>query len=260
MHSHFASALPVATTQPSMTGRVVEYLCHHRIFGVLPRAAAQEIAPEIIERNYRKGHYFFRLGDPPSYLFALTSGLATLTEPDPGGRAHLLQTFSPGDVFGLATGVLGIYRTTSAAALTDADALLIRRELFEDLRHRFPALAHQVTVELARMLCRSEETTVRLTLSSVTSRLAKLLLDVSSATGADHHCMSHSDLALLVGASRETITRTLGRLRRAGILAADGHQLTILERSTLRRISGAERRRPTKLSARQSERARPAHS
>lgn len=225
----------------SSRASIIDYLATHRVLGGVPKAALLAIAPDVIERRYKKGHYFFRTGDPPSHVFAIISGLASLAEDDDSGRDHALYTLSSGDVFGLAAAILGIPRTRSAKALTDTDVLLVGRETFEDLQRRFPDFARKVTVELCRLLCLSEKNAGQFALRSVTSRLTDLFLD-SGPEDSRQHFSSHRELALRVGCSRETITRVLGRLERAGVISARRGQVRIIDRGRL--ITLVEWRRP----------------
>ena len=102
--------------------------------------------------------------------------------------------------------------------------------------------AHQVTLELCRMLCRSEQTTFRFTRTPVASRLAKFLLEATSKpAGADAGelgvPLSHQDLALLLGTSRETVSRAVARLCRLGVIEVQGQQIVIRRADELRHLA-----------------------
>jgi CRP/FNR family transcriptional regulator, cyclic AMP receptor protein len=215
---------------------LADALTTHRVLGRVPKTALLPIAGEIIERRYKKGHYFFRTGDSASHIFAIVSGSAMLAEDDDSGRDHALYTLSDGDLFGLAAAILGIPRTRSAKALTDAQVLLIKRETFQSLQRRFPDFARNVTFELCRLLCHAEQTAGNFALHSVTSRVTKLFLE-SGFERLEPHFSSHHELAARVGCSRETITRILGRLERAGILSARRGHVQILDRGKLRTLA-----------------------
>jgi len=230
------AAIPVEPSRVS----IVDYLAAHRVFGGVPKPALYAIASEILQRPYKKGHYFFRTGDTPSHVFVVASGLASLTEDDDSGRDHDLYTLSSGGVFGLAAVILGIPRTRSAKALADSDVLLIGKDTFEGLQRRFPSFARNVTLELCRLLCLSEKNAGQLALRNVTSRLAKLFLE-SASVGRIQLFSSHRELALRVGCSRETVTRLLGRLERAGIVSADRGRVRILDRDKLTELANVAR-------------------
>ena len=225
----------------SSSASTVDYLSKHRVFGGLPKAEVPLLAREVIERRYKKGHYFFRTGDAPSHVFAIVSGSAMLDEDDGGGRDHPLYTLSSRDLFGLAAAILAIPRTRSARAVTDTQVLLIKRETFDSLQRRFPDFALNVTFELCRLLCLSEETAGQRGLRSVTSRLTNLFLD-SGVEWNEQRLTSHRELALRVGCSRETVTRVLGRLERAGMISTRRGHVQILNRGKLKDFAGGPNR------------------
>jgi CRP/FNR family transcriptional regulator len=216
---------------------LVEYLAANRVFGSVPNEALHEAAVDIIERRYKKGHYFFQTGDPAGHVFVLVSGVVSLCEDDYSGRDHLLYTFSAGDVFGFATAILGIPRTRSAKALTDAHVLLVERKTLESLQGRYPAFARSVTYEVCRLLCHSEQSASQFALTTVSSRLARLLLDVWPS-GANGYACSHRELAYWIGCSRETVTRILGRLGDKGILRTRRARIEILDWEQLKSLAG----------------------
>lgn len=214
---------------------IVDYLASHRVFGSVPRAALQSSTPDVIQRFYKRGHDFFRTGDQASHVFAIISGLVSLSEDDFSGRKHPLYSLASGDIFGLAATILGIPRTRTATALSDTHVLLIRKETIEELQRRFPDFGRNVTLELCRLLCHSEKTAGQLALSTVTSRLIKLFLDIQVS---DEILPPHRELALRVGCSRETITRILSRLKRNGLISVASGRVRILDRGKLRVLAG----------------------
>lgn len=227
---------------PSGTS-LIKYLSEHRLFGALPEAALGELAAEVIERTYLRGHDLYRRGDPASFVFVIKSGLAALTDIDKHGRLHPIETFSSGGVFGLATILLGIPRRFTASAFSDIRALLVPKDTFDRLYRKFPALAYQVALELAWMLYRSEEATFGLTQTPVASRLVRFLMDEAAkdaASNAGSHsgglALSRENLAVAIGTSRETVTRVLSRLSRAGMIAVRKQQVLVLNPEQLARF------------------------
>jgi CRP/FNR family transcriptional regulator, cyclic AMP receptor protein len=211
---------------------IVEYLAGQRVLRGIPRSALSAIAPEIIARRYERGHYFFRTGDAASHVFAIVSGLVSLSEDDPSGRGHDLYTLSSGDIFGIAAAMLGIPRTRSAKALSDSSVFLIGRETFQELQLRYPHFARNVTLELCRLLCLSEKNAGQFALMRVPTRLAKLFADSEPGVLA---AMSSSqrELALHVGCSRETVSRILSRWERESIVSVRRGRVRVLNRAKL---------------------------
>lgn len=248
----FPGAYPAMAVKPRSTrllrggsnNAVVKWVSSHRIFGVLDGPALRELAREATERTFPKGHYLFYSGDPPNFVYLVKAGLAALVELDEQGHLHPVQTYSSGDVFGLGTVILGLRRRFSAAAITDVDAVLVPRETFDRLCRHFPALTLQVMRELASMLYRSQETSFNLTLTPVSARIARFLLDAAKKQGEptpQHRTfglqLSRNDLALVVGTTRETVARVLSRLSTTGLVEVRKDQVRILRPQELRRLA-----------------------
>lgn len=234
----------VTHPRASVESAFIEYLCAHRLFGVVPRVELQNIASELVEREYLKGHRFYCAGDQPTYVFIIKSGLVALTDQDDRGHVYATMTYSPGDVLGVAATVLELPHAITPVAMVDTTAILINGAIFKDLYRRFPAVGHKVVCELYHILRRAETATVSYARISVPGRVAALLLNAvgDRAALADGELtvdikFSHQELAILLGTTRETITRVFARLVRAGIIAIRGKHVCLLQPAWLRRIA-----------------------
>lgn len=221
------------------------YLRAHRLFGVLPEEALAGPVASVIEREYPRGQRLFYPGDPPSFVFVIRAGLVALTELDSSGTVHGLLAFGAGDVLGLGSVVASRQRTSLATALLDTMALLVPVQDFDCLLDNHPCFARQVTREMSEVLRQSEEAIFRRTLTPVPVRLAMLLLEVAAKSPTGERMggklsvpLSHRELALLLGTSRETVTRAVGRLMRAGIVGARTNEIVILQPGRLRELAG----------------------
>lgn len=220
------------------------FLSAHRLFAGLPQPALAGLAARSIERAYRKGHHVYYAGDPTSYVFVIKSGLVALTEMDERGNAYATMTYSPGDVLGIASVVFAIPHVITARAMADSQAVLVPGDAFRQLYLESPELAHQVTWEIYRILRRAEQATIRLARTPVHSRLGEFLLEsANSAAESDSEPLafdlvfSHQELAILLGTTRETISRMLARLIRTEVIAIDGRRVRVLKPDALRRLT-----------------------
>ncbi|MHB0870966.1 MAG: Crp/Fnr family transcriptional regulator [Chloroflexota bacterium] len=192
------------------------------------------------ERTYTRGHHLHRAGDSLSYVFVIRSGLAVLTEFDRLGNPRTPLTYHPDDVLGLVSVTLGSGWARTCTALTDTEVFLVPPATFIDLYYRSPELAWQVSCELSRMVRRSEQTTIRFALAPVASRLAAFLLqcvpdgtDPRDGSPSVRLPFPHRDISVMLGTSRESISRLLARFCRSGLIRMDGKQVTILEPDAL---------------------------
>jgi CRP-like cAMP-binding protein len=222
---------------------ILEFLAAHRVFGGIPASARAALAPQVLTRRYKRGHYFFQTGDPAGHVFVIVSGMASLSEDDPGGRDHDLYTLSRGDIFGIAATMLGIPRTRSAKALSDSIAMLIGREMFDEVQRLYPEVARNVTLELCRLLCLSEKSAGQFALKSVPSRLARLFVE-TAPEDIEHVFSSHRQIAIHIGCSRETVSRVLSRLARESIVSIERGRIRVLNRAKLNALANAGAKTP----------------
>jgi CRP/FNR family transcriptional regulator, cyclic AMP receptor protein len=157
--------------------------------------------------------------------------------------------FSPMQAMGYRTagevvgeGTLGgeALREQCAVAMTDVEALRVPRETVTELLTRDPALCASVLELLVARRRDAEEQAVALLRSPVMARLSAFLLAASARWGRREPRglriaapVTHAQIADVIGSTRETVTLTLGLLRREGIIVFDRRQVIILQRELL---------------------------
>ncbi len=103
-----------------------------------------------------------------------------------------------------------------------------------------PRLAGKVVTLLARQLFELEQSVERVASDTVAERLADRLLRVARRErgSIEVRALSQSDLARMIGASRESVSRLLASWERRGILRAHPRRIEILDELALRRVAG----------------------
>lgn len=222
----------------------LDFLAGHRMFGVLPRSDLAELAAAVAQRRFPKAHNLAYSGDSASHVFVVRSGLIALTDIDSCGNRHVLVTFSPGDVFGGTAAVLGLPHTGTATAVVDTEVIAVPRDTFDRLCRRRPELIREILRELYETVCRAEQTILALTMKQTGPRIAAFLLksarEAAGPGGAPFTfelTLSHHDLALLLGTTRETISRVLARLSRAKVITINGRRVFILRPDALQELT-----------------------
>jgi CRP/FNR family transcriptional regulator len=213
----------------------------------IPEDLRQSLAADAVERIYPKGQRLYYTGDSPSNVFIIRSGLVALTGQDERGNIYSIMTYSPGDVLGAAAAVLLIPHVMTPIAMVETVALVLNGTTFNSLYHQLPALGHQVVSELYRILRRAEAAAISFARRPVPGRVAALLLNsvgdgASPRSGAPivNLTFSHQELAILLGTTRETITRVFTRLSRTGVIAIEGRRVCLLQPDWLRRLADNE--------------------
>lgn len=236
----------VASRAPNAVS-LADHLDAHPLLRAVPEVLRRRLAADVVERTYPKGHRLYYAGDPPSYVFIIRSGLVALTDQDERGNVYATMTYAPGDVLGVAAAVLQIPHVITSIAMVETVALLLNGATFNDLYRQLPALGHQVVWELYRILRRAETATISFARTPVPGRVAALLLN-SVDQGAVPPpgdqivdlTFSHQELAILLGTTRETITRVFTRLTRTGVIAIEGRRVRLLQPEWLRRLADNE--------------------
>ncbi|MBM3726425.1 MAG: Crp/Fnr family transcriptional regulator [Acidobacteria bacterium] len=172
----------------------------------------------------RRGTGVFEEGTPSDRIFFLSSGLVKLMRAD-SGRTVLVGIVRPGELFGDQDFFSGDLRESRAEVLTDAEVFSIPREAFMRALEESPDLWREVALQLANRTRSLERQVELVTLHSVEDRILLQLKDLAGQLGASPIPgfmapvpLSQSELASLIGATRETTSMTLNQLRRRGLV------------------------------------------
>jgi CRP-like cAMP-binding protein len=137
------------------------------------------------------------------------------------------------------TGSAATLRAESASTLAVLNHSSFRRKVLSD-----PDLSYALMQTMARSIFRLVRELEYTTFESVPQRLARTLSALVSSQGIASsegiqilHAPTHQDLANLVGASRETVTRTLAKMQADGLLKIGYRRLTILDADGLAKIT-----------------------
>lgn len=183
------------------------------------------------ERRFSRGDVIFAPGDPPDALYVLRSGLVTLSHLAEGGQESILRVFGPGDVFGEIFLTVPA-RPFLARALTECAVTVIPRNTFLQLVAAIPRMGFNFTRVLSKHLVEMALDRAEASHKWSVQRLA--LTKLGMAHGVEQKGwtaimlpLTHQILADMIGASRETVTRDLRRLKRRGLVSQQGRTLLI---------------------------------
>ena len=195
---------------------------------------------------YPEGAVIFVEGQVPHGVYVLCQGRVKLTTTSRDGKTLIMRIVQPGEILGLQSMVTGKpYELTVETLQASQLAFISRASFLRFVKEHADACLH-VTQQLSNE-CQSAYEMVRsIGLShSVSEKLARLLLQWSSdgqvTDGSIRMKISltHEELAQLIGTSRETVTRTLGELKKRRVLELTGSTLLIRNRAALEGLVGA---------------------
>ena len=134
----------------------------------------------------------------------------------------------------------GGVRSASVEALTDVDLLAVSAADMKGLLERNAEITAKLVIALTKRLRETNERISRQSFQTVPSRVAGVLSQLVSEENAEHGRdgvtirMNQADLAQLAGTSRESVSRFLAVLERAGVVRVGRGRVTVLEPHRLR--------------------------
>lgn len=200
------------------------------IFAAADPQTLAELATRATRRHFPSGQTLFRKGDPGTTLLALTEGRIKMSILSGGGRELLIRVAEPGDLVGEIACLDGGERSTDATAMTDVEALVVRREDLREIAARHPDLHEAAIAHLAQLLRSTNDRLEAVALHPVEVRVARFLLfTLDGLHGPDHGDsatltpnLTQTDIGLMIGATRSKVNRVLQDFRERRILEQDG--------------------------------------
>jgi CRP/FNR family transcriptional regulator len=226
-----------ATTQET-----AQLLARVPVFETLAPGDLERVAEVAVPRGFTPRHVVFREGDDSDTCYVVRSGHARALREHPDGRQITLAQFGPGDIFGELAMFDDELRSATVEAIDDLQTVAILGSDMRGLLRRHPDIAVKLTIALGRRLREANERLARQSFQTVQSRVATVLaqlVEQARAEGApDGECLvvaTQAELAQLAGSSRESASRFLAVLERAGVISQGRGRLTVHEPEALQR-------------------------
>ncbi len=223
------------------TPSAVELLARVPLLQGLSQGELERIAPLAVPRSFPKGARVFHEGDESDACYIVRSGDVRVTREHSDGRAIALATLGPGEIVGELAMLDGEVRSASVEALTDIELLAVAARDMRGLLARNPEITAKLVMALTRRVRDTNERVARQSFQTVPSRVAGVLSQLVAEEGSDGSGregitirMNQSDLAQLAGTSRESVSRFLAVLERAGVVRVGRGRVTVVEASRLR--------------------------
>jgi CRP/FNR family transcriptional regulator len=212
----------------------VKLLAAIPVFETLGTEELARVAAVAVPRHFPAQHIIFREGDASDTAYVISSGHARAVREHGDGRTISLAHFGPGDIFGELAMFDDERRSATIETLDELDAVAILGSDMRRLLHEHNDIAVKLVISLGRRLREANERISRQSFQTVQSRVAVVLgglVEQARAEGAGEQdvlvTITQADIAQLAGSSRESASRFLAVLERAGVLTQGRGRITV---------------------------------
>ena len=193
-----------------------------------------------VTRRFVKGGVVYVPDEPATELYVIKEGRVALNLLSAEGRTLTVRVVKAGEIFGHAALLSDGAFDTFAQALRPLTVAVVRRDLLEELMVERPALALGLMDDLGRHSQALSRRLGNVAFKSVPARLASLLLELAQSSGRETSTTgrwTHQELADMVNAYRETVTKVLNQFRTAELIDIDRQGVTLLNVAGLQELA-----------------------
>jgi CRP-like cAMP-binding protein len=186
-----------------------------------PQAAS--VAQAVVKRRFRRGEMIVEQGKKSHALTIILTGRARVISTDARGREVILATMHSGDYVGEMSLIDDAPHSASVCAEVQTDALILSQLEFARCLPDTDSMAYALLRGLVQRLRQADRKIESLALMDVYGRVARVLLESADENGEGlaliRDKVSRQDLAKMVGASREMVSRVMKDLEERGFIA-----------------------------------------
>ena len=217
--------------------QITDFLGSVALFRGLGRDTLQRFAEVTREKRYPKGSVIVFADDPGDSLYIVRAGRVKVVLLGDDGREVILGVLGVGEHFGELALIDDQPRSAHVIALEDSVLLVLRREEFRRRVEASPAVAWALLTELSRRLRTADKKIGGLVLLDVPGRIARVLLENApdEETNVVQRRLTHQTIAHMIGASRETVSRTMRDFQDASWISVEKRVIQITDRPALAR-------------------------
>jgi len=222
----------------------IEFLKAVPLFAGLSDAELQALAADLVARRFAAGETIFCEGDVGQALYLVAAGQVRIFVHGDGGQEASVTWCRTGEFFGELALIDAGPRSASAVATQGALVYALSGDRFHEHMRRSSQLAWNFLEALSVRVRNSTRQLGSLSLLDIPGRLAHKLLELAQAHGEPGGdgvriglALTQSDLASLIGATRESINKVLGAFRRQGLIRMEHGDIVVLDRERLARLA-----------------------
>lgn len=221
------------------------------LFSSFSDAQISQLLSGVQHRSYPRNAFILRAGEETDALYIILSGRVKVLIPDEEGHEVILSIMGPHEFFG-EMGLLDDQpRSASVETLESCEMLRLSKAGFTNILKDNFDLAMLIIRNLVRRLREADRKIESLALIDVYGRVARLLIDMAQSVDGKwvvEHAPAKQEIARMIGASREMVSRVVKDLQRKGLIRAEKRRIYVLDRLSMQKRAStrhhAERRQP----------------
>jgi CRP/FNR family transcriptional regulator, cyclic AMP receptor protein len=190
------------------------------LFSMLTASQAEGVADAVVKRRFKRGELIVEQGKKTNALFIILTGRARVVTSDNRGREVILATLAPGDHLGEMSLIDNEPHSATVRAEVTTDTLVLGRIEFARCLPENTSMAYAVMKGLVQRLRSADRKIESLALMDVYGRVARALLEFATTEVNGQMVIkeriSRQDVAKMVGASREMVSRVMKDLEERG--------------------------------------------
>ena len=204
------------------------------LFALLSDHQLAALFPAIQHRSYPRHSFMLRAGEKADALYIIMAGRAKVVVDDGEGREVTLTLIGPNEFFGEMSLIDDKPRSASVEAVDTCEVLYISKAAFMScLKDNFEVAMLILRAVVAR-LREADRKIASLALMDVHGRVARLIIELAREVNGNWVVDTGSEeMARMVGASREMVSRVLKEMREAGLIRRDKRKIVVLDHASM---------------------------
>jgi CRP/FNR family cyclic AMP-dependent transcriptional regulator len=200
------------------------------LFAVLPESQLALLTSVMGRKSFPRGTNIINAGDMTDSLYVIISGRLKVMMSDDEGREVILAILNPGDFFGEMGLLDDEPRSATVVTLEACELLHLSKRDFKSCLEGNFEMALALMRGLVKRLREADKKIGSLALMDVYGRVARLLLEMSEIVDGQKVVtkkLAKQDIAKMIGASREMVSRVMKDLQLSGYIEVRGSTLVI---------------------------------
>jgi len=208
------------------------------LFSMFSDTQLAQVLTGVQHRSFPRNAFILRAGEETDALYIILSGRVKVLIPDEEGHEVILSVLGPHDFFGEMGLLDDQVRSASVETLEPCEMLRLTRSGFTGVMKENFDLSMLIIRNLVKRLREADRKIESLALIDVYGRVARLLLDMAHNVDGKwvvEHAPPKQEIARMIGASREMVSRVVKDLQRKGLIRAEKRKIFVLDQQSMQR-------------------------